>query len=336
VTPTDFARAVTGFLTQYLAAQRNVSPNTIKAYRDTFTLVLQYCRDELGLPPERVTLARIDASFVLQFLNHLETGRACCAATRNHRLAVIRSFFRYVQVEYPERILQCQQILSIPQQRHTRCEVEYLSVEDLLTILAQPNLSTRAGRRDAVLLTVLYDTGARVQELIDLPVRDVRLEAPAQVRLTGKGRKTRVIPLMPATVALIDEYKREHGMDRPERLDCPLFSNRQGRRLSRSGIRHILMRHVESARTTRPTLPARITPHTLRHTKAMHILQAGNPLTTVQAILGHTDLRTSEIYARADMEMKRTALEKAVSSKTSMSTRSWLKDKGLLEWLRSL
>jgi integrase/recombinase XerD len=334
--PTDFARALTGFLTEYLAAQRNVSPNTIKAYRDTFTLVLRYCRDDLGLSPERVTLDRIDAALVLQFLDHLETKRACSASTRNHRLAVIHSFFRYVQTEHPERMLRCQQILAIPQQRHARGTVDYLSVDDLQAILMQPDLSTVAGRRDAVLLTLLYDTGARVQELIDLSVRDLRLEAPAQVRLTGKGRKTRVLPLMAATVALLREYQKEHTMGGPERMDWPLFSNQRRERLSRSGIRHILTRHVQSARTARPVLPPRITPHTLRHTKAMHLLQAGNPLTTVQAILGHADLRTSEIYARADMEMKRAALEKAVAPNTSVSTPSWLQDKGLLEWLRAL
>ena len=334
--PTDFASALTGFLGDFLPAQRNVSPNTIKAYRDTFTLLLRYCRDERSIPPDRLTLDHIDVPLVLKFLAHLETARACSPSTRNHRLAVVHAFFRYLQTEDPGRILACQQILAIPRMRCARKSAEYLCVDDLAAILDQPDLSTTGGRRDAVLLSLLYDTGARVQELIDLSVRDVRLGAPARVHLTGKGRKTRVIPLMKATVDLVVEYKREHDLDRPERLDSPLFCNRRGDRLSRSGVRQILARHAETARRTRPTLQARISPHTLRHTKAMHLLQAGNPLTTVQAILGHADLRTSEIYARADLEMKRQALERAGTSAVAIAPKSWQDDRSLMGWLRAL
>jgi len=334
--PTDFANALTGFLGEYLPAQRNVSPNTIKAYRDTFTLLLRYCRDERGIPPDRLTLDHIDVPLVTKFLRHLEMVRASGPGTRNHRLAVIHAFFRYLQTEDPARLFKCQQVLAIPTQRCARRTVDYLSVADLAAILAQPDLSTVAGRRDAVLLSLLYDTGARVQELIDLSVRDLRLEAPAMVRLTGKGRKTRAIPLMKATVDLITQYKREHDLDRPERLDSPLFWNRRGDRLSRSGVRQILTRHAEIARQGNPVLPTRISPHTLRHTKAMHLLQAGNPLTTVQAILGHADPRTSEVYARADMEMKRKALERAGTSSVALAPKSWQEDKSLMAWLRSL
>ena len=334
--PTDFASALSGFLGEFLPAQRNVSPNTIKSYRDTFTLLLRYCRDEKGLPPDRLTLDHIDVPLVLKFLKHLETARASSPGTRNHRLAVIHAFFRYLLTEDPGRMLKCQQILAVPRMRCARRSVDYLCVDDLAAILEQPDLSTSAGRRDAVLLSLLYDTGARVQELIDLSVRDLRLGTPAQVHLTGKGRKTRVIPLMKATVDLVTAYKREHQLDRPERLDSPLFSNRRGERLSRSGVRQILLRHAETARQIRPALPARLSPHTMRHTKAMHLLQAGNPLTTVQAILGHADLRTSEIYAQADLEMKRKALERAGTSSVTITPKSWQDDKSLMGWLRSL
>ena len=334
--PTDFAGALTAFLGAFLPAQRNASPNTVKAYRDTFTLLLRYCRDERGLPPDRLTLDHIDVPLVVAFLMHLETARACSASTRNHRLAVIHAVFRYLQTEDPGRILRCQQILAIPAQRCARKSVGYLCVEDLAALLAQPNLATVAGRRDAVLLSLLYDTGARVQELIDLSVRDVRLGAPAQVHLTGKGRTSRAIPLMKATVDLVAEYQREHRLDRPERQDSPLFWNRRGERLSRSGIRQILNRHAETARRGRPALPERISPHTLRHTKAMHLLQAGNPLTTIQAILGHADLRTSEIYAQADLEMKRRALERAGTSTVAIRPKSWQTDRSLMEWLRAM
>ena len=224
--PTDFATRLTQFLGEYLPAQRNVSPNTIKAYRDAFTLFLRYCRDQRCLVPEKVTLDSIDVSLILAFLDHLETERNCCARTRNHRLSALHAFFRFLQIETPDRIAQCQRVLAIPLQRSPRPQVVYLSREELTALLAQPDLTTVGGRRDAVLLSLLYDTGARVQELLDISVRDLRLESPAQVLLTGKGRKTRVVPLMSGTVELLTEYLREHRLHRAGRDDSPLFFNR--------------------------------------------------------------------------------------------------------------
>jgi site-specific recombinase XerD len=334
--PTDFAARLTAFLSQYLPAQKNVSPNTVKAYRDAFTLLLRYCRDEKKVPPEKVTLDTLNVSLVLSFLNHLETGGNCGTRTRNHRLSVLHAFFRYLQIETPERMVQCQQILAIPFQRCSRPTVNYLSIGELSEILSQPDLTTNHGRRDAVMLSVLYDTGARVQELVDLTVRDVRLDSPAQIRLTGKGRKTRVIPLLSGTVDLLAQYMREHRLDSPERTDSPLFFNRQGEHLSRSGVRYLLMKYTENARKVKPGLPDKISPHTLRHSKAMHLLQAGNPATVIQAILGHADIRSTDIYARADMEMKRRALERATKIVPSGGLPSWQCDKGLMDWLRSL
>src|SRR5215467_2631451 len=177
--PTDFSFHVTSFLTQYLGGQRNVSPNTIKAYRDMFTLLLRFCRDVRGIPPERLRLEQIDVSLVEAFLDYLERERKSSSRTRNQRLAAVHAFFRYVQAEEPARMHQCQKILAIPQRRCARPTVAYLPKEELAEILAQPDLRTPDGRRDAVLLSVLYDAGARVQELIDLSVGDVRLDPPA-------------------------------------------------------------------------------------------------------------------------------------------------------------
>jgi integrase/recombinase XerD len=177
--PTDFSAHLTNFLTHYLAAQRNLSPNTIMAYRDVFTLLLRFCRDVQGVALERLRLEQIDVSLVETFLDYLERERKSSPRTRNHRLAALHAFFRYVQAEEPARMLQCQKILAIPLRRHARPTVAYLSKEELADILAQPDLRTPGGRRDAVLLSVLYDTGARVQELIDLSGGDVRLDTPA-------------------------------------------------------------------------------------------------------------------------------------------------------------
>jgi integrase/recombinase XerD len=335
--PTDFATHLTAFLTRYLPAQRNLSPNTIRAYRDAFVLLLRYCRDVRRLPPDRLSLEQIDPPLVLDFLDHLEQERRCKARTRNLRLTAIHAFFRYLQTEEPGFLLRCQRILAIPLQRHAPATVEYLSPESLAAILRQPDLDRRAGRRDAVLLSLLYDTGARVQELIDLSVRDVRLESPAQVRITGKGRKTRVVPLMNSTVELLRDYMREQDLIGPERLDTPLFRNRHGGRLSRSGIRYLVEKYTERTCAARPSVPLpKVSPHTFRHSKAMHLLQSDNPLVVIRDFLGHADLRSTEIYARADLDMKRRALDKASSKSPVPAIPSWQKDKGLLEWLTSL
>ena len=333
--PTDFAIRLTNFLGEYLSAQKNVSSNTIKAYRDAFTLLLRYCRDHLAISPENLTLDTLNASLVLSFLNYIENG-GNCIRTRNHRLSVLHAFFRYLQTEEPGRIAQCQQILAIPLKRCSRPKVDYLTIDELAEILEKPNLSTKWGRRDATLLSLLYDTGARVQEVVDLSVRDVRLNSPAQICLTGKGRKTRVVPLMSATVNLLAQYMNEYRLDRPECIDLPMFFNRRGEKLSRSGVRYLLEKYTTDARKTKPGLLKNISPHTMRHSKAMHLLQAGNPATVIQSILGHADIRSTDIYARADIEMKRHALQKAAEMAPSVNLPSWRENKGLMEWLSSL
>lgn len=334
--PTDFSVHVTTFLTHYLAAQRNLSPNTIKAYRDVFTLLLRFCRDVRGIALERLSLAQIDASLVEAFLDHLANDRHVSISTQNHRLATLHAFFRYVQSEVPERLLQSQQILAIPLRRHVRPSVGYLTKEYLAQILAQPDLRTRAGRRDAVLLSVLYDTGARVQELIDLNAGDVRLDPPPQVRLMGKGRKMRAVPLMDATVVLLRDHRRDNNLDRPEHADKPLFQNRQGGRLSRSGVRYLLQKYVQPVRRDHPGFTQPVSPHSLRHTKGMHLLQSGVPLEIIRDFLGHVDVKTTEIYARANLEMKRKALEKVTDATPLPKIPSWKQNKTLLEWLHSL
>jgi len=334
--PTDFSVHATTFLTHYLAAQRNVSPNTIKAYRDVFTLLLRFCRDVQGIAPERLRLEQLDVSLVEAFLDYLERERRCAPTTRNHRLAALHAFFRYVQSEEPDRMLQCQKILAIPQRRHARATVGYLSKEDLAEILAQPDLANPEGRRDAVLLSILYDTGARVQELIDLSAGDVRLDPPAQVRLMGKGRKMRAVPLMDNTVQLLRDHIHENHLDRPEQFDRPLFQNGRDQRLSRSGIRYILQKHVGKARSKRSSLNRTVTPHMLRHTKGMHLLQGGISLEMIRDFLGHVDVKTTQIYARANLEMKRKALERISDSSPVQAIPSWQQNKNLLEWLRSL
>ena len=334
--PTDFSVHLTRFLTHHLAAQRNLSPNTVRAYRDAFALFLRFCRDQRGIAPERLWLKDIDVRLVEAFLDHLEDDRNVSTPTRNHRLAALHSFFRYVQLEVPDHLLRCQRILAIPSRRQTRKLVGYLSREDLAGILAQPDLGGPAGRRDAVLLSVLYDTGARVQELIDMTAGDVRLDPPAQVRLLGKGRKVRAVPLMGPTADLLRDHLREYGLGRPERAEEPVFRNRQGRPLTRWGVRYILDKHVRAARDARPGFKQPVSPHTFRHTKGMHLVQAGISLEIIRDFLGHQDAATTQMYARANLEMQRTALEKVADGSAFPEVPSWKKDGALLEWLQAL
>jgi integrase/recombinase XerD len=334
--PTNLAVRLTAFLTQYLGAQRDLSPNTVKSYRDSFKLLLKFCQEARGIAPEKLTIEKIDASLVEAFLDHLEKERHSKASTRNNRLSALHAFFRYLQIEEPDRMLQCQRILAIPLKRCPKPVVGYLAKENLAAVLAQPDLGTRYGRRDAVLLTVLYDAGARAQELVDLRVRDLRLDTPAHLRITGKGRKVRGVPLLKGTIEILDRYLREQGLERPERLDDPLFTNRRGGRLSRSGIRYILKKHVESARNVRPGLTQKVSPHTLRHSKGMHLVDCGVPLEYIRDLFGHSDAKTTQIYARANLEMKKRALEKAGQTAPLSPFPSWHQDKNLLDWLRSL
>ena len=334
--PTDFSIHVTSFLTHYLAAQRNLSPNTIKAYRDVFTLFLRFCRDVQGIAPEKLHLEHIDVSFIEAFLDHLEIERKSSPRTRNHRLATLHAFFRYLQAEEPAHIFQCQKILAIPLRRYAHSTVAYVSKEELAEILAQPNVQVSQGRRDAVLLSVLYDTGARIQELIDLSVGDVRLDPPAQLRLMGKGRKMRAVPLMDNTVQLLRDHLQQNHLELSEQFDKPLFQNARNQRLSRSGIRYILQKYLVRARTKVPSLNRTVSPHTLRHAKGMHLLQSGISLEMIRDFLGHVDVKTTQIYARANLEMKRHALQKITDPAPVPTMPAWQQNKDLFDWLRSL
>jgi integrase/recombinase XerD len=335
VKPTQLAARLNDYLSKYLPAQRNASPNTVKAYRDVFVLLLRYCRDERGIPPERLEIEQITPELVSDFLEYLEAKRGCGKSTVNHRLAALHAFFRYLQTEEPEKMLHSQRILCVPRRSHGHPPLLYLSSETLSAMLHAPSLDTSQGRRDAVLLSVLYDSGARAQELVDLRIQDVRLEAPAQLRLTGKGRKMRVVPLMEKTTRILKEYLREHGLDRPERCHEPLFQNRWGRSLTRWGVAHVVKKYAKKLRVEGGS-SRKTSPHVLRHTKAMHLLQSGSGAIVIRDFLGHADVKTTEAYARADLKMKEEALKKAEGKSPSVDLPSWKENKDLLSWLKSL
>ena len=332
---TDFAAALRRFLTSYLAGLRGCSPATIASYRDTFKLLIAWFRDERSVPPARLTLDHLDAGAVTAFLDHLQEGRRNSVSTRNQRLAAISSFATWMQAEDPARMPCWQDILAIPSKKQDRPAVRHLTAGQTRLLLARPDRTTRQGRRDATLLATLYDTGARVQELADLAVRDIRLQHPALASLTGKGRKTRHVPLAGNTTELLAAYLAEHRLDEPGHDDHPVFYGQHRARLSRGGIAWIISKY--QAQIHDPLLAgASISPHTLRHSKAMHLYEAGVPLPYIRDILGHVDLSTTEIYARASTEAKRKALEAAYPGIVTSDLPEWNQDPGLLDWLTSL
>lgn len=334
--PTDFAIYLSRYLGSYLPGQTGSSINTIRSYRDTFALFLRYCKNEQGIAPEKLTLDHIGHHLIEEFLLFLEQGRGCCAGTRNNRLAAIHAFYRYLQLECPHLLCRCQEILAVPYKKTQQKVMTYLSLDSVKALLAQPDTRTAAGRRDLALLSLLYDTGARVQELCDLCIDDLRFSSPTVIHLTGKGNKARLVPIMAPTEQLLRQYLLEHDPAHEVHRGYPLFCNRVGKKLTRAGVTYILDKYVTLARTSGAAMPTSVSPHCLRHSKAMHLLQSGVNLVYIRDLLGHADVSTTEIYARADEQLKRKALELAYPSPTPAGPALWQKDDELLDWLKNL
>jgi site-specific recombinase XerD len=325
---------VTGFFLRHLAVERNVSPHTTAAYRDALKLFLRFAAERCRRPTDRLTMDDLTAPVVLEFLADLETRRGNTPRTRNARLAALQTFFRYVATREPALASQCDPVLAIPGKKAMRPVLGYLSEQELGHLLAQVDRSDRHGERDYVLLAALYDTGARIQELLDLTPQDFHLDTPPFVRIRGKGRRERLCPLLPQTAGLVRRFLFAQG----RRLDeaHPLLQNRCGTRLSRHGARYLLLKHLRRAAHSMPALARTgISPHTLRHTKAMHLLQSGVPLVTVKDFLGHVDLKSTEVYVQADLEMKRDALAIAGGPRPAPARRTRLPS-SLIAWLESL
>lgn len=334
--PTDFAKYLTEFLSVYLPSQKNVSKNTVYSYRDTFKLLITYCQEIHNIPVERITISLLSSEWIVGFLQWLETDRRCSISTRNQRLAAIHSFFRYLQTEEPSGLHHFQKIMSIPIKKAKKTSVDYLTPEALKLLLEQPDKHTAKGRRDLTLMSVLYDTGARVQELIDIIVCDVILDSPSVVILHGKGNKTRRVPITKNTVSLLHAYLTENNLDKPWKNQNSLFSNNQQHKLTKEGVAYILTKYAESARKSSLIMPAKVKPHIIRHSKAMHLLQAGVNIIYIRDFLGHVDIKTTEIYARADMETKRNAIVNAYPDLIDSNLPDWNKDQELLAWLSQL
>ena len=333
---TDFAYHLSSYLTVYLPATKNFSTNTIHSYRDAFKLFLLYCEKEHHIQPDRIKILMITPDLISGFTGWLRESRNNTVATANQRLAVLHAFFKYVQNRDPQHLLQCQQIRAVALAKTPKPAVVFLSIEQLQLVFAQIDDSTRSGRRDAALLHLLYDSGARVQELCDLKVRDFYFDGNPRVELHGKGDKSRYAPLVSVVAHKIHEYIVENGLDRADNLDMPMFFNRQRQKLTRAGVSYIVSKYAAMARTQSPLIPAKVTPHIFRHTKAMHLCQAGIDIIYIRDILGHTDLATTEIYARMNLEHLQDALENAYPELPSQGLPDWHENGALMQLLNCL
>lgn len=328
---TSLAALIQRFFTRRLQTQLGASAHTVAAYRDTFRLLLAFASARLAREPSNLCLEDLDAAFLSSFLDHLENQRASTAKTRNCRLAALRSFFRFVSYEEPQCALQCQQVLAIPTKRHEQRSVEFLNEQETAALLSAPDVSTWIGRRDHTLLLVAVQTGLRNAELRSLRCRDVELGVGAHIHCLGKGRKTRCTPLRSHVVAEVRVWLAEqHGL-----ADEPLFPGMRGGFLSADALQRTVSRHVASACTTCPMLRGRrITPHTLRHTAAMALLNNGVDLTVIALWLGHESIETTNRYLHADLQLKERAL--GYSDPAGVPPTRFQPQDSLLSFLKSL
>jgi integrase/recombinase XerD len=321
------------FFSHYMPVQKGLSVNTILAYRDAIKLLLCYAEDTLGRPVDRFTVEDVTEKVVIDFLDHVEQERKCSSNTRNARLAAIRSLFAFIAREEPALMQQCQRIRAIPLKRTQHQTVDYLDEKEMQAILDAVDSNSRTGIRDRALLLLLYNTGARVSEIVELKLHDLRLDGAGQVHLLGKGKKHRSCPLWPETVAALQTYMEQRSPKEPG-IES-LFLNANGAPITRFGIRYITNKYGATAQAQCPSIKTKpVNPHTIRHTTAMHLLRSGNDVNMVSYWLGHADINTTHIYLEIDMEMKRRMLEKA-GAPTIKKKKLWHKP-DILQWLNNL
>lgn len=332
--PNDpFPGLLHAFFYERLVQQCNVSAHTVRSYRDAWRLFLRFVAARHKRAVSGLTLTELTAAEVAAFLQHSEVERGVSIGTRNCRLAALRSFFHFVAEREPAAIAQCAEVLHIPSKKTTKPAPCCLESSEIEAILAQPDRNCLEGQRDHALLSFLYNTGARIQEALDVCPGALRFETPLCVHLLGKGRKERICPLWPETVALLKALLKRQ----PRADDEPLFVNRYGAPLSASGVRFKLTQYVEAAALSVPTLSKKkVSPHRFRHATAVHLVAAGADVTVIRSWLGHAHLDTTNHYAQANLETKRKALERLVPSSKVMKPPRWKRDASVLAWLDSL
>ncbi|MCX6812861.1 MAG: tyrosine-type recombinase/integrase [Candidatus Berkelbacteria bacterium] len=327
----EFPALLQAFFAERLQQQRQASPHTVAAYRNTFRLLLRFAATRLRRPPSRLRLGDLDAGFLGQFLAHLQQDRGNSARTRNARLAALHAFFRYVALSEPAQALNCQRVLAIPAQRFQRGVVEYLREDEVSALLQAPDPTTWIGRRDRALLLLAVQTGLRLSELTGLCQQDVTLGRGAHVRCLGKGRKLRCTPLRLDVVRVLQAWLAEC----PAAADAPVFPTACGSRLSDDAVEQRVRKHAAAAQQRCASLVGRrITPHVLRHTSAMEMLRHGVDRSVIALWLGHESIETTQVYLHADLELKERALARTTPS--ALAPGRYRPDDALLRFLETL
>lgn len=335
IPPNILASTLHGFFTEYVSSLRGLSSHTIRSYRDSLALLLRYVAAQRRRDVAVLDVEDLTADVVIAFLAHLETTRHTTVTTRNIRLAAFHTFFRFLSTQHPDRLAHAQRILGIPFKRARPRPIDYLEYEELDGVLTAVDRATPAGRRDYTLLATLFNTGARVQELLDIRAADLQLTKPCQVRLLGKGRKTRTCPLWPQTGRLLRALCAERQLDLHS--EARLFVNHRGEPLTRFGVRFILAKHLRHAAATQPLLARKkLHPHSLRHSTALHLLKSGVDPLTIAHWLGHASVNTTHRYVAIDLEMKRKALAKAQPPSALARRPAWRRNATILQWLEAL
>lgn len=330
---TSFALLLHAFFHEWMGKQRNLSRHTVCSYRDTWKLFLRFASERKRRQIAQLSLADLQAGEVLAFLEHLEKNRKVSIGTRNCRLAAVHSFFAFVAHREPLAIMQCTEIACIPVKKTSRPAMCYLDAEEITAILREPDRSSLEGQRDHALLAFLYNTGARIQEALDVCPQAIRFESPAQVELLGKGRKSRICPLWPETADVLKALLKR----RPRADNEPIFVNRYGQPLGAAGVRFKLKQYVQAAARNIPALARkRVTPHTWRHSVGVQLVAAGVDVTVIRNWLGHVRLDTTNHYARANLETKRKALDQVDPSTKPDKPPRWRRNPEILTWLDSL
>ena len=324
-----------GFFVDYLPRQRALSPHTLCSYRDSIKLLLQFFVESNG-DITKLTVEQLTVAHVTAFLQHLETARHNCTGTRNVRLSAIHSFFRYLGGECPELLAQAQRILSVPFKRTSTREIQHLDLDEILAVLGAVDPRTSSSRRDLALLSLMFNTGARVSEIVALQTDDLQMASAPSIVLHGKGRKERICPLWPETVHLLEKMLEERGVKPSE--SAALFLNHRGLDLTRFGVRLIFRKYVRKAAKSNPTLKnKRLHPHSARHSTAVHLLRSGVDLSTIAHWLGHASVNTTNKYLSVDLEAKREAITKAKPQIIGgLHSAKWRRDTDLIAWLETL
>jgi integrase/recombinase XerD len=329
----SLAHYIGGFFNDYLAIQRGVSDNTILAYRDSLKLLFCYIADKQRHAVDKLKLGEFNHRIIISFLNHLEQKRGVSIRTRNARLAAIRTFFAYIARESPALLSKCQLIRSIPTKKTQHREIEYLNEAEIKALLQSVDMDSRTGARDNAILLLMFNSGARAQELVDVKIRDLRLDKAGQIQLVGKGNKRRSCPLWPETVAAIKGYLDVRGVSSED--EC-LFLNVVGQTITRFGLRYIVKKYSALAAKQQVSISKKsIGPHSIRHSTAVHLIKAGNEINMVRIWLGHANINTTHTYVDIDLEMKRVMLMKTSPPECKTPKKKW-RQENILCWLDSL